>query len=260
MAFLGRPDGCRLYYEVHGPEGTSPIALLEGMGGDISGWRRNIPHLAAHHRVVAVDSRGNGRSDKPDRPVSMGTFVDDTSALLDHMGVESAHLYGQSFGAMVAMELALTHPERVRSLELAATHAGAGRSSRGGWMAHVPKDKPHLALYSEAFAREHPEHVAEDMRVGGRNPQPPHARRRQWDAIQAWDAWDRVSDLQVPTLILHGTEDRLIDVGNARRLAALIPGSKLVLLEGAGHVYHSEQPEASDAAVIAFVGEVDEGR
>jgi 3-oxoadipate enol-lactonase len=260
MPFLERPDGCRLYYELHGPDGTSTIVLLEGMGGDIPGWRRNIPHLAARHRVVAYDFRGNGRSDKPDEPMTMTTFGDDTVALLDHLGLESAHLYGQSFGGMVAMELALTHPDRVRSLELAATHAGAGRASRIGWMAHVPKDRPYLALYSERFARDHPDHVAEDVRQGGRNAQPPHARRRQWEAIQGWDAWDRIHAIGRPTLVLHGTEDRLVSVGNARRLAALIPGAKLVLLQGAGHVYHSEQPQASDGAVIEFVDQVEAAR
>lgn len=257
MPFFGRPDGCRLHYEIHGPEGAASIVLLEGMGGDIPGWRRNTPHLAAGHRVVGYDFRGNGSSDKPDEPMTMATFVDDTVALLDHLELDSAHLYGQSFGGMVAMEMALTHPGRVRSLVLAATHAGAGRASRTGWMPHVPKDRPYLALYSERFARDHPDHVAQDVRQGGRNAQPAFARRRQWEAIQAWDAWDRIHAISRPTLVLHGSEDRLVSVENARRLAALIPGTKLVLLQGAGHVYHSEQPEASDAAVIEFVDQVE---
>jgi 3-oxoadipate enol-lactonase len=260
MPFFERIDGCRLYYESHGPESVPPLVLLEGMGGDIPGWRRSIPRLAGRYRVIAFDFRGNGRSDKPDEPMTMTTFVDDTIALLDHLGFDSAHLYGQSFGAMVGQELALTHPDRVRSLVLAATHAGARRASRAGWMARVPKDRPYLALYSEGFARDHPEHIAEDIGQGGQNVQPPHARRRQWEAMQGWDEWDRIHAIDRPTLVLHGTEDRLVSVENARRLAGLIPGSRLVLLEGAGHVYHSEQPEASDAAVLAFLDDVERTR
>jgi 3-oxoadipate enol-lactonase len=257
MPFLVRPDGCRLYHELHGPKDASPLVLLEGLGGDILGWRRNIPHLAAEHRVVAYDFRGNGRSDKPDAPATMATFVDDTLTLLDHLGLDAVHAYGQSFGGMVAQEMALTHPDRVLSLVLACTHAGPRLAARLERPAKVPKDKPYLALYSPGFAREHPDHVAEDILVGSQNPQPPHAGRRQWEAIQSWDAWDRLGNIRCPTLVLHGTEDRLISPRNARMLAERIPGSTLFLLEGAGHVYHSEQPQAADRVVLDFLRRVD---
>ena len=234
------------------------MILLEGLGGDIPGWRRNIPHLATHHRVIAYDFRGNGRSDAPDEPVTMATFVDDTLALLDHLHIERAHVYGQSFGGMVAQELALTHPERVRSLVLAATHAGPARATRGGDEGKVPKDRPYLALYSPAFAREHADHIAEDVLVGSQQPQAPHAGRRQWEAMQSWDRWDRLGQMAAPTLVLHGTEDLVIPAENARRLGAAIPGAELVLLEGAGHLYHSEQPERADEVVLDFLRRVDE--
>jgi pimeloyl-ACP methyl ester carboxylesterase len=255
MPFLERPDGCRLYYEIHGDR--SALILLEGMGGDIPGWRRNIPHLSAHHGVIAYDFRGNGRSDAPDQPMTMTTFVDDTLALLDHLRAERPHVYGQSFGGMVAQEMALTHPERVRSLVLASTHAGSARAVRSADEGKVPKDGPYLALYSPAFARDHPDHVAEDILVGSQNPQPRYAGRRQWEAIQSWDAWDRLADITAPTLVLHGSDDLLIPVDNARRLAASIPHAELAILEGAGHVYHSEQPEQADGIVLEFLRRVE---
>src|SRR6266540_2428870 len=180
MPHLVRPDGCRLYHELHGPDAGSRLILLEGLGGDIPGWRRNIPHLATEHRVIAYDFRGNGQS-----------------------------------------------------------------------------DKPYLALYSQEFAREHPDHVAEDILVASQNPQPAHAGRRQWQAIQAWDAWDRLGDIRCPTLVLQGTEDRLISPRNAQMLAERIPGATLFLLEGTGHLYHSEQPEAADRVVLDFLRTVD---
>ncbi len=251
MSELRRPDGCRLYYETHGGPSREPLVLLEGMGGDIPGWRRNIPRLAAELFVVAYDFRGNGRSDAPDEPMTMATFVEDTAALLDELGLGSAHVYGQSFGGMVAQELALAHPERMRTLVLACTHAGGAHVVRSD--AKVPKDKPYLALYSPRFAAEHPAHVAEDLRVGSLNPQKPHAGRRQWEAMQGFDAYDRLPEIRVPTLVLHGSEDRMVAAPNARVLAERIPFAELLLLEGAGHVYHSEQPEAADAAVLDFI-------
>jgi 3-oxoadipate enol-lactonase len=249
VPFLRRPDGCRLFYEIHGSRPGAPLLLLEGLGGDIAGWRRNIPRLSQAVRVVAYDFRGNGRSDSPEGRVTMATFVDDTLGLLDHLGEERAHLYGQSFGGMVAQELALTHPDRVRSLILACTHPGVRHALPV--RATVPKDRPWEALYSERYLREHPDRVAEDLEAG--TPQDPGAARRQWDAMQGFDAYDRLPGLRAPTLVLHGSEDRTIHPDNARLLADRIPGASLVLLSGAGHVYHAEQPEAADRAVLEFL-------
>jgi pimeloyl-ACP methyl ester carboxylesterase len=251
VPFVDRPDGARLFYESHGD--GPPLLLLEGMGGDIPGWRRNVPTLATRHRVVVYDHRGNGRSLMPDEPVTMAAFVDDAIAMLDAIGADRGHLYGQSFGGMVAMESALTHPDHVRSLVLACTNAGPRRATHSG--ARAAKGRPYELLYSEGFVREHPQHVAEDLRVGSATPQRPHARRRQWEAMESWDAWDRIGEITCPTLVLHGTEDRLVPVENARRVASRILGARLALLEGAGHLYHSEQPDAADAAVLAFLDE-----
>ena len=249
MPVLERSDGGRLYHEVHGPADGEPIVLFEGLGGDLAGWRRNLPHLVAELRVIVFDHRGNGRSTAPDAPMTMATFVDDAAALLDHLGIDRAHLYGQSFGGMVVQELALSRPERARSLILACTHAGVRHSIPV--RVRVPKGRPWEALYSERFLRDHPDQVAADLRAG--TPQAPAIARRQWQAMQGFDAYDRLPSLRVPTLIIHGTEDRTVHPDNARILAERIPGARLVLLEGAGHVYHAEQPEAADAAVLEFV-------
>jgi 3-oxoadipate enol-lactonase len=249
---LVRPDGVRLYHELHGPTGAPALILLEGMGGDIPGWRRNIPRLAEHLRVIAYDFRGNGNSDEPPGPCTMATFVDDTLALLDALGVDRAHVYGQSFGGMVAQALALTSPGRVRTLILACTDMGPRRAIPP--TARTPKGEPWRALYAPGFPDRHPEHVDEDLRIGAAQPKHPEGGRRQWEAMQDFDSYERLPGLRVPTLVLHGTEDQLMPVKSARRLAARIPGAQLVLLEGAGHLYHSEQADAADSAVLAFLG------
>lgn len=251
MGELSRPGGCRLYFELHGDPAAPPLILLEGMGGDIPGWRRNIPHLSRELLVVAYDFRGNGRSDAPDEPWTMTTFVDDTIALLDHLQLASAHIYGQSFGGMVAQELALAHPERVRTLVLGCTHCGGTRAVRSAET--VPIGESWRQLYSPRFPDEHPEHVAEDLRIGSQQPQRPYAGRRQWEAMKGFDAFDRLPEIGAATLVLHGTEDLLVPVENARILASRIPGAELALLEGAGHVYHSERADESDRAVLAFI-------
>jgi 3-oxoadipate enol-lactonase len=255
MPFYARPDGCRLYYRAYGDRSSEPLLLLEGMGGDIPGWGRHLDGLARELHVIAYDFRGNGRSDKPDEAMTMKTFVEDTVGLMDHLGVPDAHVYGQSFGGMVALALTLAFPERVRSLILAATHPGVAHAVRPR-SNRVPKDRPWLALYSPTFVRFHPDRLEEHRRVAGRNPQPGHAARRQWEAMQDFDAYGRLSDIRVPTLVLHGTDDFTIDLENARVLASRIRGARLTMLDGAGHVYHWERPDDANREVLDFVREV----
>ncbi len=222
------------------------------MGGDLPGWRRNIPHLAETLYVIAYDHRGNGMSGDPTGPCTMATFVDDAVAVLDDAGVERAHMYGQSFGGMVALEAALTRAERVRTVIAAATHAGPATAIASTGPT-VPKGEPWRSLYSPGFPDAHPEHVAEDLRAGASQPVHPAGQRRQWEAVQGWSAFERLGAIAAPVLVLHGTADATMVPANAEVLASGISGAELVWLEGAGHVYHSEQAEAADEAVLAFV-------
>lgn len=254
MPLLERPDGGRVWFEVHDRGFGPAVLLLEGLGGDAGGWGETIERLAAGRCVVALDARGNGRSDPLVGPASMDLYVEDAMAVLDELEVARAHLYGRSFGGMVAIQAALSHPSRVRSLVLAATHAGASGATRPGPDGRVPKDRPWLALFSDGFVREHPERVRAHAALAGSEAR---RRRPQWQAMRTWDVWDRIGLIGCPTLVVHGTGDRLVPVENARRLASSIPGAELVLLEGAGHAYQWEQPGAADAAVLDFLDRVE---
>jgi 3-oxoadipate enol-lactonase len=252
MPSLVRPDGCRIHYELFGDPGFPVLLLLEGIGADIAGWRRSIPTLANALRVVAIDHRGNGRSDEPPGPCTMTTFVEDALAVLDELGVERAHVYGQSFGGMVAQEAALTHPDRIGTLVLAGTHPGPAHAIAVVDRT-VPKGEPWRTLYAPGFPEAHPDVVAEDRRAAAAQPDHERGQRRQWEAMQRWDAFDRLSQITVPTLVLHGTEDRVIAPGNAELLARRIPRAELRFLEGAGHVFWSEQPEVADRLILEFI-------
>jgi pimeloyl-ACP methyl ester carboxylesterase len=251
VAWLARPGGCRLSFEVFGDPRRQPLLLLEGLGGSIAGWRRNVPHLAAELFVVAFDHRGNGATEAPDEAWTMSTFVEDAIALLDELRIARTHVYGLSFGGMVAQELAIRHPRRVRTIVLGATHAGGPCAVRS--TARVPKDRPWLALYSDAFVAEHPDEVAADRSIDRDRARPSGAARAQWAAIRDWSSCDRLDRIHAPTLVLHGTADRTVDPANARVLADAIAGAELVWLDGAGHLYHREQPDRADEAVLRFV-------
>lgn len=251
MAFFARPDGARLHYEVAGDPRRASIVLIEGLGGDASGWIRTAERLASELFVVTFDHRGIGRSRGGDAPAAMATYVGDVLGLLDELRLARVHLYGRSFGGMVGLELALGRPDRVRSLVLAATHPGSAHAIRT--TERVPKDRPWVQRFSAAFAAEHPEVVEQASRAARWHGRARAGERRQWEAIRSWDAYDRLGGVEVPVLVLHGSGDRLVDPRNGELLASGIPGAEIVVLEGAGHAYDVEQPERADAAVLEFV-------
>src|SRR4051812_6158418 len=114
MATIDR-DGVSIYYEVHGA-GGDPLLLLMGLGVDAHGWEMQLAAMAERHRVVLVDNRGVGRSDKPRGPYTTALLAEDALGALDAAGVHRAHVVGLSMGGMIAQELALAHPDRVGAL------------------------------------------------------------------------------------------------------------------------------------------------
>jgi 3-oxoadipate enol-lactonase len=247
VASIERPDGARLAYDVAGDPRRPALLLLGGVGGDASTWRHVVPLLAAERFVVVPDPRGAGRSTAPDTPTSVDTYADDALAVLDELHLERASLYGHSFGGIVALELALAHPDRVDAVIVGSTRSG--RSSAVPSSRKAPLGRPWEVLYSERFLHDRADVVDADRHAVVRNHR---GERRQADAARAWEPGERL-DLRVPVLILHGSEDGLVDVANAERLARLLPDASVEILEGAGHAYHSEMPERSSEIVLDFL-------
>lgn len=249
MPTLTLSDGASIHYEVAGDPRRPALLLIEGMGGDIAGWHRNVPALAAERFVVALDLRGNGRSSALDDERTILEMATDALALLDELAVHRADVWGMSMGGLVAQEIALHHPGRVRSLVLGCTHPGGEHRVA----AKEPVGRFWDALYAPDFLAANPEHVEEDRVVRSGRVQTMSSRKNQRAAARAFDSWDRLPLMDVPTLVISGTEDRVIDVENSRLLASRIPGAELVLLEGAGHVFHSERAEHVNALILDFL-------
>ena len=248
MPFLQRP-GYRLFYEVAGDPRRPALLLIEGMGGDVAGWHRNFPALAAERFVIAHDLHGNARSDVLDAPIAIHDLAEDAVALMDELALTRADVWGMSMGGLVAQEMAFRHPGRVRSLILGGSHTGGEH--------RVGPDGPITrlweAIYAPAFFAANPDHVAADRAAREGRPQAAASRRLQRAAAHAFDGWERLPLIDVPTLVIHGTEDRVLPVENGRRLASRIPGAELVILEGAGHAFHSERADEVNALVLDFL-------
>ncbi len=222
-----------LYYEVHG-EGE-PLVLIPGLGSDVSDYVRVIELLAAGCRVVALDNRGAGRSDKPDIPYSVEMMAEDVAGLMTALGLGSAFVLGHSMGGRIALTLALRHPELVKGLVLVSTAARVSGTARG-----------RVQLLG-SISRRMP-----ILRSLDAHPQPYYAFLRQLEASRDFDCSARLPEIRVPTLLVHGTRDRLVPLGLAEELRAGIPGSQLVTFRG-GHLLLYTQAGACVGAIREFL-------
>ncbi|HEU0304278.1 MAG TPA: alpha/beta fold hydrolase [Gaiellaceae bacterium] len=251
--------GVRIAYELRGA--GSPLLLVQGLGYPRWGWEPVVDGLAERFLVCLYDNRGIGESDVPAGPYTVPQLAGDALAVLDAAGIEQAHVVGTSLGGMVAQELALTYPDRVERLVLVCTTPGV----RGvpmpeqtvRLMAEAPSLAPDVALrrfVENALAPGAPAELVDEItRRRLESPPDPAGWAAQAGAAMSFDALDRLGELSAPTLVLHGTEDAVVDPANADLLAAGIPGARLELFEGCGHLFMWEQPDRFVRVVTGFL-------
>jgi 3-oxoadipate enol-lactonase len=221
-----------VYYEIHG-EGES-LVLIPGLRNNVSEYENIITLLAAKYRVVALDNRGAGRTDKPDIPYTIEMMADDVAGLLDALGIHPAHVLGVSLGGRIAADLALRYPERVKSLILVSTRLT--RQTRPSWSGLLVD----LALRMPFMQRM------------DKYPQPYYASQRQREAGRIYDCSAKLSEINVPTLILHGKKDRIAPFKLAQEMNAGIKGSKMIAFNG-GHIFLFFQPQQFTGSVLEFL-------
>jgi pimeloyl-ACP methyl ester carboxylesterase len=227
-----------------------------------------LPLYEERFRCVVYDHRGSGRSDKPPLLTSMAELAGDAVRVLDELGIESAHVYGLSMGGMVAQEMAIRFPERVRGLVLGCSTSGGPRAIRpslrelgalgaGSVRALREPGRPWLsaALFSDTFRREQPERVRELLRYFAAHRAPPYGAFAHLMASVYHDTTSRLHLIEAPTLVMHGEEDAMAPLDNARLIAARIPEASLVVVPGAGHAYGLERPELSRDLVFEWLDE-----
>jgi len=258
-------NGVDLYYEVHG-EGE-PLLLIMGLSLSSKSWFRTVPVLSKHFKVIVFDNRGTGRSSKPNSPYSIELMAEDARDVLDAAEVDSAHVYGISMGGMIAQRLALKYPNRIRSLVLGCTTSGGVNHvqpgadvsmlmlSRGTANA-TPEEMAWATapiLYSQAFLENHKGLVAEDIQRRIEIPIPPYAYMRQLQACLTHDTYEEIGQIEAPTLVIHGDEDRLVPYENGLTLAKKIPNAEFLTVPGAGHIYVTEAIDLVNDKVIDFI-------
>jgi pimeloyl-ACP methyl ester carboxylesterase len=262
-------SGARIHWEQQGD--GPPLLLVMGFGLSSDAWAPMLPILGAF-RTIRYDNRGTGGSGPSGDGYSVEAMAADAAAVLDAAGVERAHVHGVSMGGMIALSLALDHPDRVGGLVLGCTTAAPLRAAgEGGRVAELARatllmsSDPKAALdlllpllLSDAFLAENPavRELGAMLTATGSRPEDATATMRAIADLgtgRAFDVSDRLHEIRAPTLIQHGTEDRLIPVEEGRRLAAAIPGAEYQELAGAGHAYGIERPVDAYGRLLGFL-------
>lgn len=256
-----RLGGIELYFEEHG-QGT-PVLLVSGLSGVGATWQCNIPGFSAHHRVIVHDQRGTGRSSRPRGPYSVEQLADDLSALMDHLGIDSAHFVGHSGGAAIGQSFALAHPGRLRSLTLYS-----GWTKADSYLQRVLEIRGTLLSSAgpEAFLRSGPVFFYPpdwvNRNIGSLQAREESAVADTWDAeivmsrIDAFLNFDLASDLhgiRIPTLVICARDDILAPPYFSDELARMIPDAESVRLDYGGHFSSEANREGFEKAVLSFL-------
>lgn len=236
-----------------------PLLMIMGMSGTALSWGEPfLGLLREDFDTIVYDHRGIGESSPMEEPFTIAQLAEDAVALLDALEIDSAHVLGISMGGMVAQELALANPERVRTLTLGCTYCGGEGSSLAGedvlrrlaeamssgdrerairtaWEVNVSAS---FATNADAYATFLANAVERSVAVP--------VIMAQMQAIAAHDTRARLPGLAtMPTLVVHGTDDQMLPVENGRLIASQIAGSHLEIFDGVGHLFFWEQPEQS---------------
>ncbi len=245
MPVLNLADGEGLYYEVHGA--GPPIALVSGLNGVGAFWRPHLAELGARFTVVLHDHRGTGQSSPSRVDYSVEQMADDLIQLLDHLGIEKAHLVGHSTGGAIGQTLAIDRPERVRRLVLSATWTAPDAYFRRlfGLRAEVLRAlgpagylrASLLFMRPPAWIRDHEAALAAEEATMLAGFPPPEIMLARIEAILRFDRRAEVARIAAPTLVVGAEDDAVTPAYFSAELGRLIPGAETVILAGGGHFF-----------------------
>lgn len=257
-------DGVDICYYLRG-EGP-PLLLISGLGSGAASWWPIVDRLGAY-KVISADNRECGGSTCCDgTEYTLADMARDLAAVLDDAGIETAYVIGVSMGGMIAQEFALKFPKRVRKLMLVCTNPGRGGSVPGDrgalgetFAQRAPGEdaveftmKRTIRLTGPGWADRHPDLLRKHAEIRVATGASGSGMARQTQAISKFSSWDRLSELRMPTLVVHGEADPLIPFENGARLASHIEEAELLPLPGVGHYVAMEAPDELVSAIDRF--------
>ncbi len=256
-------EDVEIYWESHGR--GRPLLLISGVSGGTWSWEESVVAWSPHFRVIVFDNMGAGRSSMPDRAYTIEEMAEHAAAVLDAAEEKQAFVLGLSMGGMIAQELVLNHATRVSGLVLGCTHCGGSErippaseviqrfSDNEGLSPEEIIDKNIALLVTPEFLQAMPESLNRYRERQLQAPlQPDYALKRQLEAIRGFNTCDRLTYIQIPTLILTADRDLLVPPENGHTLANRISGSELKPFSDTGHLIYLECAQIFHDSVMAF--------
>ena len=259
-------NGLSLYYEIEGEADAPPVLLITGLSGDHRGWGALPSLLGTSYRVVSFDNRDSGLSQRAEAPYAVRDMAEDAAGLLGELGIASAHVVGYSMGGAIAQELAISFPQLVDRLVLLATYDATdprGAALFRGFASlrrdllreeYIRLTLPWAYTYKEYQIPGLIEQIVKDV-LEDSLFQEPDAYERQMEATVTFDSRDHLHRISCPTLLIFGEEDVMTPMRFARELVRGIKDSRLVTLEGTGHLFVHTRLKETAALVDGFLGE-----
>ncbi len=257
-------NGIRIHYEEQG-EGE-PLILINGLAFPMDLWFAQIRELSKDFRVIALDNRGIGLTDKPDEEYSIALMASDTVGLLKALGIAKAHVAGLSMGGFIAQEIALSYPDVVDRLVLVATGMGGPRCLELGkpfWdqVTAAIKGKSPEQVYridmtmmtAPGFARKYPDIFEQSIAMRMKHLQPFYAFKRQLAASSVFDSNNRAQNISCPVLIILGKDDPLFPIPLAQDFRQQLPGAEMIIYEDCGHAIPLEKAEELSRDIREFL-------
>lgn len=252
-----RPDGAEIAWYSEGS--GEPVLLIMGWAYPAVSWFRQVEVLSKTHQVLTIDNRGAGDTGiVVGVPYTVELMTADCVAVLDAAGVGKAHVVGMSMGGLIAQELAISHPERVGTLSLLATHPG---TADGVWPPEVHEFLAARAGMTPLEAREFSipfnyapatprERIEQDWAIRDKGTLPDGQAAQAGTGL--WAGLSRLPQITAPTIVMCGDGDRLVAPGNTDRIAEAIPTARKVVIPGANHVLTTDQPELVNQELLEF--------
>ena len=263
MPFVHATDGTRIHYEVTGKSGATPVLMIQGLGASKNAWNLQRIAMATRFRIISFDNRGAGRSEKPTEPFTLEQMADDSLAVLDAAGIETAHVVGASMGGVISQIVAVKYPHRVRSLTLVCTACrnhpwrqellqSWAKTAEEKGMIEVGKEAAQWVMSPRSFRRLVPAFTWMGPLAALR---PRHSFVSQIDAIlnTREDLVDQLSTITAPTMVIVGNQDILTPRGDSEEIAERIPNAELVVISGAAHGLMMEHSSTFNKILIEFL-------
>ena len=254
-------NGIQINYELSGKEGAPVVALSHSLGSSLEMWNPQIAALEPHYRVLRFDTRGHGGSEAPAQHYRLDQLGEDTISLLDVLGIDGLHFVGLSMGGMIGQYLALNHGNRLRSLALCDTAALIAPEAQPVWQERIDTarenglgalvDDTLQRWFTAIYLEQNPPEVQLIRKLFLSTPLAGYIGCSE--AIRRLDYLERLSEIQIPTLIIVGRDDPGTPVEAAQAMHKRISDSKLVVLDSAAHLSNVEQSEAFNQSLMKFI-------